>query len=88
MALATEISKESVKGLNIEFVDISALPFMNQDLEVDGTYPPAVEAFREKMRQADCYLFASPEYNYSVTGIQQIEKTNSFLCCFLCKFIC
>ncbi|CDP19312.1 unnamed protein product [Coffea canephora] len=65
---AMEISKESVKGLNIEYVDISPLPFLNTDLEVDGTYPSEVEAFREKIQQADCYLFASPEYNYSVTG--------------------
>ncbi|CAI9097028.1 OLC1v1033320C1 [Oldenlandia corymbosa var. corymbosa] len=65
---AMELSKESVNGLNIEYVDISPLPFLNTDLEVGGTYPPAVEAFREKIQQADCYLFASPEYNYSVTG--------------------
>ena len=65
-----EISKESVKGLNIEYVDISPLPFLNTDLEVDGTYPAEVEAFREKIQQADCYLFASPEYNYSVTGTE------------------
>lgn len=75
--LAMQISKESIKGLNIEYVDISPLPFLNTDLEVDGTYPPEVEAFREKIRQADCYLFASPEYNYSVTGTQ--KQPNSLL---------
>ncbi|RVW92963.1 NADPH:quinone oxidoreductase [Vitis vinifera] len=40
---------------------------LNTDLEVDGTYPPAVEAFRRKILEADSILLASPEYNYSVT---------------------
>ncbi|KAL1545011.1 NAD(P)H:quinone oxidoreductase-like [Salvia divinorum] len=62
-----DISK-TCKGLEVEYVDISGLPFLNTDLEVNGTYPPAVEAFREKIAAADSVLFASPEYNYSVTG--------------------
>lgn len=64
-----EICKDSIKGMEIEYVDISPLPFLNTDLEVNGTYPAVVEAFRKKIEEADCYLFASPEYNYSVTGI-------------------
>lgn len=54
--------------LEIEYVDISPLPMINTDLEVDGTFPPAVEAFRNKIQQADSILFASPEYNYSISG--------------------
>lgn len=65
---AIELTKESVKGMEIEYIDISPLPMLNTDLEVDGTYPPVVEAFRQKILQADSYLFACPEYNYSVTG--------------------
>ena len=66
---AVQLVKESVvTGIEIEYVDISPLPMLNTDLEVNGTYPPAVEAFRQKILEADCYLFASPEYNYSVTG--------------------
>lgn len=68
MVIAMEISKESIEGMKIEYVDISPLPFLNTDLEVDGTYPPVVEEFRQKILQADSVLFASPEYNYSVTG--------------------
>ena len=41
---------------------------LNTDLEGEGTFPPAVEAFRQKIREADGIFFASPEYNYSVTG--------------------
>ncbi|KAL7204719.1 hypothetical protein ACSBR2_017764 [Camellia fascicularis] len=41
---------------------------LNTDLEVNGTFPPVVDAFRQKIREADGVLFASPEYNYSVTA--------------------
>ncbi|XP_059312394.1 NAD(P)H:quinone oxidoreductase-like [Lycium ferocissimum] len=65
---AMEICKDSIKGIEFEYVDISQLPFTNEDLEVKETYPSAVEAFRKKIEEADCFLFASPEYNYSVTA--------------------
>ncbi|KAG5539218.1 hypothetical protein RHGRI_019698 [Rhododendron griersonianum] len=65
---AIQIGNESVNGMQIEYIDIAPLPMLNTDLEVGGTYPPAVEAFRQKILEADSVLFASPEYNYSVTG--------------------
>ncbi|KAL7083754.1 hypothetical protein ACP275_14G182000 [Erythranthe tilingii] len=64
---AIDLSK-SINGLEMEYVDISPLPFLNTDLEVNGAYPPVVEAFRQKILAADTILFASPEYNYSITG--------------------
>ncbi|KAL8555245.1 hypothetical protein ACS0TY_003161 [Phlomoides rotata] len=64
---AIDVSK-SMNGLEIEYVDISPLPFLNTDLEVNGTFPLVVEAVRQKILDADSVLFASPEYNYSVTG--------------------
>ncbi|KAJ7982348.1 NADPH:quinone oxidoreductase [Quillaja saponaria] len=63
---AIELSKEAIRGIQIEYVDISPLPLINTDLEVDGNYPPAVEAFRQKILEADSILFATPEYNYSI----------------------
>ncbi|CAL4972096.1 unnamed protein product [Urochloa decumbens] len=65
---AAQICKESIPGMQVHHVDISELPLLNTDLEVDGGFPPAVEAFRAKVRDADCFLFASPEYNYSISG--------------------
>ncbi|PIA60185.1 hypothetical protein AQUCO_00400814v1 [Aquilegia coerulea] len=64
---AIEICNESIEGMQIEYVEIEPLPFINTDLEVNGTYPPVVEAFRKKIQEADSVLFASPEYNYSVS---------------------
>ncbi|KAG0541040.1 hypothetical protein BDA96_03G461600 [Sorghum bicolor] len=67
---AAEICRESIPGLVIDHVDISSLPLLNTDLEVPGAgaFPAVVEAFRAKVRSADCFLFASPEYNYSISG--------------------
>ncbi|KAL8160982.1 hypothetical protein V2J09_012471 [Rumex salicifolius] len=65
---ATKICSETIEGMKIEFVDIAPLPMLNTDLEVGGRFPAVVEAFREKIRDADCFLFACPEYNYSVTA--------------------
>ncbi|OWM78449.1 hypothetical protein CDL15_Pgr016173 [Punica granatum] len=64
---AIEISKESIDGMQIEYVEVSHLPMINTDLEVDGKYPSAVEEFRQKILRADSVFFASPEYNYSVS---------------------
>ncbi|XP_018469473.1 NADPH:quinone oxidoreductase isoform X2 [Raphanus sativus] len=57
-----------VFSVPIEYIDISPLPFINTDLEINGTYPAVVEAFRQKILEADSILFASPEYNYSVSA--------------------
>ena len=82
LATAIKISKEAINGMEIEYVDIAPLPMLNTDLEVDGTYPPAVEAFRRKILEADSILFASPEYNYSVTGTAS-SASSSFYFFFL-----
>ncbi|OAY82898.1 NADPH:quinone oxidoreductase [Ananas comosus] len=65
---AVEICEGSIEGLEIEVVEIAPLPLINTDLEVGGSYPPAVEEFRAKILAADCVLFASPEYNYSIAA--------------------
>ncbi|CAL5330581.1 unnamed protein product [Camellia sinensis] len=65
---AIQICNESINGIKIEYIEIAPLPMLNTDLEVNGTFPQAVEAFRQKIREADNVLFASPEYNYSVTA--------------------
>jgi len=67
LELATEVCSESIQGMKIEYIEIAPLPMINTDLEVDGRYPPVVEAFRQKILEADAILFGCPEYNYSVT---------------------
>ncbi|KAJ0744071.1 putative NAD(P)H dehydrogenase (quinone), NADH:ubiquinone reductase (H(+)-translocating) [Helianthus annuus] len=61
-------TNQSVTGMSINYIDISPLPMLNTDLEIDGKYPQSVTTFRDQILQSDCFLFASPEYNYSVTA--------------------
>jgi chromate reductase len=54
--------------VTIEIFDISEIPLYSEDVRQRG-FPPAVEAFRERIRAADALLIATPEYNYSVPGV-------------------
>lgn len=54
-------------SLKMEIVAIGALPLYNEDDE--ASLPAASKAFRARIRQADAYLFATPEYNRSVPGV-------------------
>ena len=67
---AAEVCEDSIPGLRVDELDISDLPLINTDLETGGGtgFPPAVEAFRAKVCQADCFLFGAPEYNYSIAS--------------------
>jgi chromate reductase, NAD(P)H dehydrogenase (quinone) len=54
-------------GAMIEIFDIDGLPGFSQDLEKE---PPAkVTEFKQRIREADAVLFATPEYNYSIPGV-------------------
>jgi chromate reductase len=65
LRVASEVAPE---GVTIEIADISEIPLYNDDVRAQG-YPAAVERFREQIRAADALLFATPEYNYSVSGV-------------------
>ncbi|KAI0504366.1 hypothetical protein KFK09_015318 [Dendrobium nobile] len=65
---AKKLCEEDISGMHIELVDIGSLPLLNTDLEIDGGYPPVVDSFRRKILEADSILFASPEYNYSLSA--------------------
>ncbi|GIK56155.1 MAG: NAD(P)H-dependent oxidoreductase [Chloroflexi bacterium] len=54
--------------MSLEIADLRGIPFFDADLETEGT-PDKVRLFRERIRQADALLFATPEYNYSITGV-------------------
>jgi len=61
---AVELAPENVK---MEVFDLEGIPPYNQDLESNP--PQRVAEFKEKIRNADALLIASPEYNYSVSGV-------------------
>ncbi|WP_426165878.1 NADPH-dependent FMN reductase [Pseudoduganella sp. R-34] len=54
--------------LQFEFVDIGDLPLYNQDLDDANTPPAAWTAFRDKLRNVDGVVFATPEYNRGTPG--------------------
>lgn len=56
------------EGSSIEIFDLSPLPLYNDDLAQDNT-PLSVIDFRNSITQSDGLLIASPEYNYSFTGV-------------------
>ena len=65
--VANAVIQLAPPSLKFEVVEIAQLSFYNQDLE--ATPPADWLAFREKLRAADAFLFATPEYNRSVPGV-------------------
>jgi chromate reductase, NAD(P)H dehydrogenase (quinone) len=55
-------------GMTIEVADISTIPLYNEDVRAQG-FPPPVETLRRQIKEADALLFATPEYNYSMSGV-------------------
>jgi chromate reductase len=50
-------------GVSLQIADLTEVPFFNADLSAK---PTAVIALLEAMQQADGFIFACPEYNYSI----------------------
>jgi len=63
---AKELAPE---GLTIEpYEEIDKIPFFNQDVEQLGD-PAPVQDLKEKIREADAVLVATPEYDYAIPGV-------------------
>lgn len=55
-------------GLTLDVFDLRDIPLFDADIEAEG-FPPAVQDFRDRIRAADAILIATPEYNYSISGV-------------------
>ena len=66
--LLNEAGRLLPDGVTFEMFDLLPIPFYNADVEAEGA-PEAVRHFKDLIAAADALLIASPEYNYSVTGI-------------------
>jgi chromate reductase, NAD(P)H dehydrogenase (quinone) len=63
-----EAAKELLpRDATLELYDVSAFPLFNQDKELEMPIP--VRSFKEKVRDADAILFATPEHNYSISAV-------------------
>ena len=65
--LIKAFQKSAPAGITVEIIDISNLPFINEDLEND--LPQAVKDLHEKIKKADAVLLATPEYNRSYSPV-------------------
>lgn len=58
-------SQASKVGVEFEIADLSKVPFFNPDEEDDK--PDSVKTLLRQFEEADAFVLASPEYNYSYT---------------------
>jgi chromate reductase, NAD(P)H dehydrogenase (quinone) len=61
---AVELAPENI---SLEVFNLEGIPPFNQEFE--GNPPQKVAEFKEKIRNADALLIATPEYNYSIPGV-------------------
>ena len=52
----------------LEVYDLSAIPLYDGDVEAVGI-PEVVKDFQRRIEEADALLVATPEYNYSMSGV-------------------
>jgi len=55
-------------GTTIEIGELKDIPLFDQDLEAIGD-PAPVASLKERIRQADAVLIATPEYDWGVPGV-------------------
>ncbi len=66
-AVAAAMRADGAEIDEISLLDLD-LPVLNEDREREQGHPPAVLDLKRRMIGADALLFASPEYNGSLTG--------------------
>jgi chromate reductase len=54
--------------MQLTIANFDAVPLFNQDVQDQGI-PAAVTQFAEEIRAADALLIATPEYNFSISGV-------------------
>lgn len=54
-------------NISMEIFDLINIPMYNQDNE--NEMPEVVKEFKQKIENADIILIATPEYNYSISGV-------------------
>jgi len=54
--------------MSCEGFDLARIPYFNQDIEDQGI-PESVKELREKVRDYDAVLIATPEYDYAIPGV-------------------
>ncbi len=55
-------------GASLEIFDISGIPLYNEDVKAQA-FPEPVQRLRDRIAAADGIVFATPEYNFSTSGV-------------------
>jgi chromate reductase len=55
-------------GTQIDMADLKRIPLYDDDIESEQL-PDSVTVFKSAIQAADALIIATPEYNYSVTGV-------------------
>lgn len=66
--IAEQLVALAPAGVTMQLIDISKLPFYNEDEET-ATPPAAWTTFRSEVQGVDGVIFVTPEYNRSVPGV-------------------
>ena len=67
--LLLSLKKIVPEGMEISLFELHEIPMYNQDFEDEFGFPPAVQELRNAIKKADGLIFATPEYNGSMTGV-------------------
>lgn len=68
-ALLRAAQAEAPEGVEIVVHPLNDIPLYNADVEREVGFPPPVRALRQAVGDADGLLLASPEYNFSTSGV-------------------
>jgi chromate reductase len=64
---AAELAPE---GMEVSVYEgLRDIPPYDDDIRTGSGFPPAAAEFRARIKAADALLFASPEYNFSISGV-------------------
>ncbi len=67
--IANQLIQLAPDSLEMEIVEIGNLPHYNEDLEEN--VPKEYTDFRQKIEAAEGYLFVTPEYNRTISGVMK-----------------
>ena len=66
--LAVNVAELFPSEYETAFIDIGGLPLYNEDIDTEAGAPPEYDEFRSKLSEVDAVIFATPEYNRSMSG--------------------
>lgn len=68
--IARLVAEQAADGVDVQIIEgLDALPFYNEDLDVEGVRGAGVDALRARVADADAVLLVTPEYNGGLPAV-------------------